>query len=379
MKKFTILIAAIALVCFSVPAMAVDWNFYGSARVNTWYVSTDLEDSVLSTTGDDKDSEVRWGSNGQDNSRLGVNVKHEAVSGRIEIQLKATEGGDPGSTVTVEDRLVYGDWNFGAGTLRVGKSYTPVAQFISAETFDEDLGLLGVGTAYGNRTAGLTLMFGGFQLALLEPTQNDITNAAGTATGGDVDSYIPKIEAKYGMAFDAFNFNVMGGYQYYSIEDVVSTVDASTNNVGVTSYIVGADAGFNFGPGYVKGSVSYGQNWRQASWCLDGLRTAGSPAVWDGDDSTDETKSLMAALVAGMKVSDMLSFEGGFGYRQDDYDINTPEDKDKAWEAYINSTIVLAPGVYLVPEIGYADGMKNTSDLDDPTFYWVGAKWQIDF
>jgi hypothetical protein len=379
MKKFTILIAAIALVCFSVPAMAVDWNFYGSARVNTWYVSTDLQDDVLSTTGDDKDSEVRWGSNGQDNSRLGVNVKHEQVKGRIEIQLKADPSGDSSSIISVEDRLVYGDWNFGAGTLRVGKSYTPVAQFISAETFDEDLGLLGIGTAYGNRTAGLTLMFGGFQLALLEPTQNDITNIGGTATGGDVDSYVPKIEAKYGMSFDAFNFNVMGGYQYYSIEDVVSTVDASTNNVSVTSYIVGADAGFNFGPAYVKGAVSYGQNWRQASWCLDGLRTAGSPAVWDGDDDTDDTDSLMASLVAGMKVSDMLSFEGGFGYRQDDYDDDVADDKDKAWEAYINSTIVLAPGVYLVPEIGYADGMKDAADNDDPTFYWVGAKWQIDF
>jgi len=379
MKKFTILIAAIALVCFSVPAMAVEWNFYGSARVNTWYVSTDLQDQVLSTTGDDKDSEVRWGSNGQDNSRLGAKVKHENLSGRIEIQLKANAGGDDGGD-NVDNRLVYGEWNFGAGKLKVGKDYTPVSQFISAETFDEDLGLLGIGTAYGNRTAGLFLTFGGFQLALLEPTQNDITDLGGTATGGDIDSYIPKIEAKYGMAFDAFNFNVMGGYNYYSIEDVASLVNVgTTNNISVTSYIVGADAGFNFGPAYVKGSVSYGQNWKEASWCLNGLRTAGSPAIWDNDDDTKDTDSFMGALVAGMKVSDMLSFEGGFGYRYDDYDVDQANDKDKAWEAYINSTIVLAPGVYLVPEIGYADGMKDAAGDDDPTFYWVGAKWQIDF
>jgi hypothetical protein len=379
MKKFTILIAAIALVCFSVPAMAVEWNFYGSARVNTWYVSTDLNDKPLSTTGDDKDSEVRWGSNGQDNSRLGAKVKHENLSGRIEIQLKANAGGDDGGD-NVDNRLVYGEWNFGAGKLKVGKDYTPVSQFISAETFDEDLGLLGIGTAYGNRTAGLFLTFGGFQLALLEPTQNDITDLGGTATGGDIDSYIPKIEAKYGMAFDAFNFNVMGGYNYYSIEDVASLVNVgTTNNISVTSYIVGADAGFNFGPAYVKGSVSYGQNWKEASWCLNGLRTAGSPAIWDNDDDTKDTDSFMGALVAGMKVSDMLSFEGGFGYRYDDYDVDQANDKDKAWEAYINSTIVLAPGVYLVPEIGYADGMKDAAGDDDPTFYWVGAKWQIDF
>ena len=39
MKKFTILMAAIALVCFSVPAMAVDWNFYGNARMQTFWTS----------------------------------------------------------------------------------------------------------------------------------------------------------------------------------------------------------------------------------------------------------------------------------------------------------------------------------------------------
>jgi len=46
MKKFTILIAAIALVCFSVPAMAADWNFYGSARMQTTYFSDDFDDTL---------------------------------------------------------------------------------------------------------------------------------------------------------------------------------------------------------------------------------------------------------------------------------------------------------------------------------------------
>ncbi len=98
MKKFTILFAAIALVCFAVPAMAVDWNFYGSARVNTWYVSDDYGKAPLragSPSTDSKDSEVRWGNNGQNNSRLGARVKHENVSGRVEIQLKGNGEGRP--------------------------------------------------------------------------------------------------------------------------------------------------------------------------------------------------------------------------------------------------------------------------------------------
>ena len=39
---------------------------------------------------------------------------------------------------------------------------------------------------------------------------------------GDTDRVIPKIEAKWGMGFDAWNFNLFGGYQYYSISDVTS-------------------------------------------------------------------------------------------------------------------------------------------------------------
>ena len=54
MKKFTILIAAIALVCFAVPAMAVDWNFYGNARMATFYASDDYGDSLNAAGTDTK-------------------------------------------------------------------------------------------------------------------------------------------------------------------------------------------------------------------------------------------------------------------------------------------------------------------------------------
>jgi len=399
MKKLTILIAAIALVCFSVPAMAVDWNFYGSARVNTWYVSTDAG------KGGNDDSEVRWGSNGQDNARLGARVKHESVSGRIEIQLRADQGGDPSSVITTESRLAYGEWDFGAGKLLVGKAYTPIAQFISGEVFDEDLGLLGVGTMYGNRQSQLALNFGGFNIALIEPYTKHIPGLAGetlsidlgalgtfvgtgltgisvdfsTKDNGDVDSYIPKIEANYGMSFDTWNFSVKGGYQYYSIEDVVSLKDGKKNDVEVTSYTIGGDVGVNFGPGYVKAGLSWSRNPAQAAWHLPGLRTdLGGTAVWDGDDDTEDSDVIMAALVGGMKVSDMLSFEAGFGFRQDDLDVSGAE-KDKVWELYLQSVIALAPGVYVVPEIGYIDFMDDVADNDEGSQFWLGAKWQIDF
>ncbi len=163
MKKFTILIAAIALVCFSVPAMAADWNFYGSARMATYYVSDDRGDNNDTPAGNDGTTDLQWDFQG--NSRIGANVKAENIKGQFELGLKGSGGGD----TDVGTRRLYGVWDFGAGKLKVGKDYTPVSQFISGQAFDGDLGLLGIGTMYGSRLGQIALSFGGFTVALITP------------------------------------------------------------------------------------------------------------------------------------------------------------------------------------------------------------------
>jgi len=372
MKKLAILIAAIALVCFSVPAMAVDWNFYGNARMATYYVSDDFGDGTNAAGTDDKDSELQWDFQG--NSRIGANIKAEHLKGQFEFGVSSDSAG--GGNVSA--RRLYGVWNFGPGTLKVGKDYTPVSQFTSGQVYDGDLGLLGIGTMYGNREAQIAFGFGGFEIALIQMNVDQITTAGGTTSAGDLDRVLPKIEAKWGMSFDAFNFNLMGGYQYYSIQDVTSLDDGSTNDVDVTSYVIGGDAGFNFGPAYVKGTVSFGQNWDNAKWALGGNHNQGSPAVWDGDDGTKDTTSWMASLAAGLKVSDMLSFEAGFGYRVDDPDANGAK-KSEPWAVYGQAVIALAPGVYVIPEIGYFDGDQTFAGDDATTTFYAGGKWQINF
>jgi len=50
-----------------------------------------------------------------------------------------------------------------------------------------------------------------------------------------------------------------------------------------------------------------------------------------------------------------------------------------AWATYLQAVVTLAPGVNLVPEVGYFDYMDN-ADGDDEGYEWyAGAKWQIDF
>ena len=368
MKKLTILIAAVALVCFSVPAMAVDWNMYGSARMATFYDSRDFGDGTNAAGTDDKDSEMQWELQG--NSRLGARVKADQVSGRIELALTSSNTHDGG----VDTRLIYGDWKFSdAGTLRVGKGYTPTSQFISGQVHNDDLGLLGVGTNYARRPGSLQLFFGGFEVALIEASNAE----RGGFTGGDLDRYLPKIEAKYGMSLDAFSFNVMGGYQLITYEDTPGV--NGPEDVDVTSYIIGADVGFNFGPAYVKVAGSYGQNWGNARWSdLVYGDVTSSTGQFDGDDDVDDSDNYQFAGVVGMKISDMLSVEGGAGYRMADSDA-PGFDEDEAWSAYAQAVIALAPGVYIVPEVGYYDFMDDAAGDDEGDQFYLGAKWQIDF
>jgi len=386
MKKLTIIIAALALVCFAVPAMAVDWNFYGNARMATYYTSQDLNNSET--------TDLQWDL--QTNSRFGANIKAENISARVEMGI---------SESNVSSRRVYGVWNFGSGTMKVGKDYTPVSQFISGQVFDGDLGLLGIGTQYGSRSGQIAFGFGGFNIALINPNTGLLSSMTTTVTGavtvvtgsgggtttdvsistddnGDVQRILPKIEAGWGTSYDAWNFNLMGGFQYYSISDVTPTGGGSTNDIDVTSYTIGGDVGFNFGPGYVKAAVSYGSNIGNANWGIPSLAGTtsgqGGLAQWDGDDDTNDTTTFMGALVGGLKVSDMLSFEGGFGMRSDSTDGGAERDTDP-WAAYVQSVIALAPGVYVIPEVGYYDYDNNAAGNSAGSLFYLGGKWQINF
>jgi hypothetical protein len=266
--------------------------------------------------------------------------------------------------------------------MKVGKDYTPVDQFVSGQVFDDDLGLLGVGTQYGSRHGQIAFGFGNFEVALVNPTSVlliDPTTGA-TMTTGTTEDVLPKIAAKWGMSYDAWNFNLMGGFNYYSIKDI--TVGTSNKDLSVTSYTVGGDVGFNFGPGYVKGAVSYGQNIGNADWGIPSLAGGtsgqGGLATWDGNDDTNDVDTFMGALVAGLKVSDMLSFEGGFGYRYDNTDAGYSKNT-APWAVYVQSVIAMAPGVYVIPEVGYYDYDNNAAGNNQGSQFYLGGKWQINF
>jgi len=375
MKK---LIAIFAVLLFVAPAMAADWSFYGSARQATWY--TDRDYGSTQANGERDDQATQWYLQG--NSRLGAKVKADKVSGQAELALTA-DGGGTGGDGGVNTRRIYGVWKFSDNaSLKIGKDYSPVTDFISNQWFNGDNDLLGEGNFYGRRPAGATLILGNFELAALTPSYGGDTgtSAGGVngATGGDADSYIPRFEASYNLKLGAGYIKPFGGFQYYTLED--NSTSNYTDTLDIWSYVVGLSTSWNIGAFSIGGQVSYGMNEGAVTGWSTGSnqRLASQPTLKGNGKDTDESYTIQALIVPAIKFSDTLRFEGGFGFRQDDPDVNGAK-KDEMWAAYLQAMITMAPGVYLCPEVGYYDYMDGVNGQDQGTQWYAGAKWQIDF
>ena len=105
-------------------------------------------------------------------------------------------------------------------------------------------------------------------------------------------------------------------------------------------------------------------------------------ASFDGDDDTDDVDTVQAAVIAGFKFTDQLTFEAGVGYLENDSDAPDEDDSDTT-AYYLQAVISLAPGVWIIPEVGgynYGEDIAaGGTGKDAGDSIYAGAKWQIDF
>ncbi|MDT8378516.1 MAG: hypothetical protein RQ739_06445 [Desulfotignum sp.] len=343
MKKLMVLVAALALVAGSaMTAAAADWNFYGSARVSTFITDLDVADTTNYEQGL------------QGNSRIGASVK---VSDEL------TGGFEYGTKVNL--RKLYGEWTFGAGSLLVGQTYTPLNYFYSNQVYGPDNDLLAQGGVYSGRQGMIRLKFGGFEIAALAPKTSTLNSGDGT----EVEVSLPGIEANYNMVMDAFSFNLGASYQTYEL------LGTATGDHDVDSYVVAFGAKTGFGPVSIGGNVYLGENIGNIMpLSVDGDNAWDDGfADWNGTEVLDN-EAMGFILVASMKANDMFAFEAGYGYAEVET-LGGAGDDNEVQSYYVQSTITLAPGVFITPEIGMFDGEEDGSE---ETLYY-GAKWQINF
>jgi len=332
MKKFIVALAAAAMLMTGT-AMAAEWNFYGSARVQTFFTETDV---IGGAGGNTNITEELLGT-----SRIGAHVKvSDELRGRFEY------GG------TVNLRLLYGAWNFGAGELTVGQDYTPLYITYSGQAFDDD-GLGDTGDVYSGRAAQIKLKFGEFQIAAVEPNTESVDGVGGA------EVKVPTIEARYTFRFDNVNVRVAAGYNTYELAD---TYD-------IDSWVVGLGAEANLGAFYLAGNIMFGENGGH----IIGMDTGGSQGkarIIGGE--VQDNENFGGTIVLGYTINDMFHIEAGYGYIDEDVDGMSD---DEAASYYLSLPITLAPGVVVTPEIGFYDYEEDGQN--EVTYY--GAKWQINF
>jgi len=370
MKKFIVFIAAVAMVgAFAFTAVAAEWSFYGSSRMST--MSYDKSKEVTGTAFSDQDT--TWTM--QTNARLGAKVKAEAVGGQFEAAMSSNSGDG------IALRLMYGTWNFGPGTLLIGQDYTPGDTIISASVgalpstiggtnpvMDGEGNALQIGSMYTSRLNQAKLIFGGFQVAFVQPST---VGVQGVYT--DIDTTFPKIEMSYKFATDMFSVMPYLGYN-----SVTFANPANDTDVSIDSAILGVTFGLNFGPVYVKGNV-YGAT-NSGNYGKSNINLYDSAVITGGD--TDDSDEVGGIILVGFKLSDMLTFEAGFATEKAERTVAAVDYENDPSHWYVNATITVAPGVMIVPEVGVFNFGDNTvggvsTDRGDCTYY--GAKWQINF
>jgi hypothetical protein len=399
MKKLFIIFA---ILCLAAPAMAADWNFYGSARFATYYNSNDF--GPEGAQADDQD--LTWAQQG--NSRIGANVKfNDQIGGRFEM------------SDSFGKRMLFGTYTFGNGSeLLIGQTYTPTGSyFYSNSVYADDGDLFGMGQFYAGRQEMIQWKMGGFKVALVNPSpsgtaiagDNDdagfvtvdpvtgavtpankdadnaiqVTDATGAFEVEDADVILPKIEASYQFKTDTFFIDVFGGYQTYDL-------DAGTKDYSIDSYVLGVGGGINFGALYLNLGVHMGQNYgnyghlgwlqplNQSADNLDTVDDAniGFAAYDAAADDIKDNDALGYLAVLGFNASEMFTIEAGYGHQEYEPDV-AGAGKDKADQYYLNCVINIAPGFFIVPEVGMVDWEVQDTDLGDFTYF--GAKWQINF
>ena len=354
MKKIIVAVAALALMAGS--AYAADWNFYGSARVSTFWKDVDVDGGP--------DPDTQFEETLQSNARIGATVKvSDELTGRFEY---GASGGD------ANIRLLYGEWNFGAGKLLVGQDYTPMYLPGSNQVYKNDNALDGWGNVNGNlRKAQIKLTFGDFQIAFVENITDYFDHGLGDITDDNVDVIMPIIMAKYALTFDNWVFTLAGGYQTFDVDN--GTVDDD-----VTSWGLGLDVAVTFGALSVTGQVNGGTNVGNLyNIDVSDLDVGAGYAVVLGDEVVDNDAMGFRVAVA-YAFNEMFGVEVGYGYQQTEFDVSGSEE-DEVQSYYIQFPITLAPGVHIVPEVGVVDYEDDFAGNGEDEITYFGAKWQINF
>ena len=73
----------------------------------------------------------------------------------------------------------------------------------------------------------------------------------------------------------------------------------------------------------------------------------------------------------------MFTIEAGYGHEE--AEVDDADDGDEVDQFYLNCTINVAPGFFVVPEVGMITDSPAGDNMPEPETFYFGANWQINF
>jgi hypothetical protein len=392
MKKMNLGAMALAgvLTC-SAPALAIDLNAYGNIKLGTFWT----QNNFYNAAGDKRhDSDFSLDNFGD--SFVGVKVKEGEYSGVAELGLYNPKAYSKG----VEVRLLFAEWDFGEGKLRIGKTPSPYV-FRSQQVWDSDGGFNGYGSLWDGRYANIKVtMNNGLYVAAMQPRvgnqANNTTNvspnadvtAAYSQTGNsyqttytDYDTMLPKMVVGYEGKLDNWSY---GGGVAGNMYKVTSSVNDSTPvKHDIYSYLAFFHGKVDLAPLEFSYNVFAGQNTGDLMSTATGNGTGNTLAnpgqangayydVLHGKNS--HTYGGFGQL--GYRVTDRATLYTGASYVVDD---NSIAHADARMASFVNVNYAVGKHFNIVPEVDYINDFKNSLGQKEPRSLIAGAKWQMSF
>jgi hypothetical protein len=364
MKKIAVSLLAVTLALFLALPATAEVTPYGSMRLLTGWYTLDY-----AASGMDDDGDVYWELSNI--SRFGAKFKTGDISGHVEFGLTGAESGN-----NTYDRLLYGTWDFGGGSLMVGQNYPPYTM-ISAQIaprvrlggtpgdYNAENTFIGYGALWEARKPQVRLTIdSGFYVALIEPESGEPMGAPG---GGDADVTIPKLCVGYDYKTEGLSLN--GGVAYNTYDYKVGTFDES-----VDSYLIYVNCKAPVGMVDLQASIHYGQN--LTDFGLWHRENAAQATVVSND--VEDSESYGGYVQVAIPI-DPAKITLGYGYVRSENDDGWGDDTDAQQSFFVNAKVPLADTFFVVPEFSYYDQMDDATGAEEDDAWYLGLLWRMDF
>ncbi|KAA0891576.1 hypothetical protein [Oryzomonas rubra] len=381
-----------AAVALAVPAMAIDFSGYGAIRLGTFWQQNQYYNAAGAKRSDSDFSLDLMG-----DSLVGVRAKEGDFSAVAELGAYNPKAYSKG----LELRLLFGEWNFGNGKLRIGKTPSPYV-YRTQQVWDSDGGFNAYGSLWDGRYANIKLtMNNGFYFTLMQPrvgaqanntgnvTSSDATAAASqtgnlypTAAYTNYNTIMPKIVTGYEGKLDKWTYGGGVSYNMYNVE-TYATATANPVKTDIHSYLVFFHGKIDLAPVELSYNVFTGRN------LGDLMSTAASAYVTSGANPNgagtgayyDVTNKANAFSYGGWgqvgyTVNDKLKLYAGASYVADD---NRKTHADERLGTFVNAQYQVSKNFKIVPEIDFMNDMTSTTGAKEPRTFVAGAKWEMAF